>query len=87
MKYTSAILVLSKYFSVFLYFTFGTEVTAMNTNEHRNFDKNIVKNGCNINENGFVAYKIALHTYWSREIFPKHYPDWKPPAQWSKTLG
>lgn len=34
-----------------------------------------------------AIYKVVLHTYWTRELFPKHYPDWKPTAQWSKTLG
>lgn len=34
-----------------------------------------------------AIYKVVLHTYWTRELFPKHYPDWKPTAQWSKTIG
>lgn len=34
-----------------------------------------------------VVYKAVLHTYWSRELFPKHYPDWRPTAQWTKTIG
>ncbi|XP_060526794.1 spondin-2 [Cylas formicarius] len=34
-----------------------------------------------------TVYKMVLHTFWSRESFPKHYPDWRPPAQWSKVIG
>lgn len=30
---------------------------------------------------------MVLHTYWTREKFPKHYPEWRPPAQWSKIYG
>lgn len=28
------------------------------------------------------VYRVILHTYWTRDKFPKHFPDWKPPAQW-----
>lgn len=34
-----------------------------------------------------TVYKMVLHTFWSRDVFPKHYPDWRPPAQWSKVFG
>ncbi|KAH1012367.1 hypothetical protein HUJ05_011538 [Dendroctonus ponderosae] len=34
-----------------------------------------------------TVYKVVLHTFWSRETFPKHYPDWRPPASWSKVFG
>ncbi|XP_061397809.1 spondin-2-like, partial [Musca vetustissima] len=34
-----------------------------------------------------AVYKVVLHTYWTRELFPKHYPDWRPTAQWTKTIG
>lgn len=34
-----------------------------------------------------TVYKVVLHTFWSRDKFPKHYPDWRPPAQWSKLFG
>ncbi|XP_065169993.1 uncharacterized protein mspo [Atheta coriaria] len=34
-----------------------------------------------------TVYKVVLHTFWSREKFPKHYPDWRPPAQFSKVFG
>lgn len=33
------------------------------------------------------VYRVVLHTYWTRDKFPKHFPDWKPPAQWSKLIG
>lgn len=34
-----------------------------------------------------TVYRVILHTYWTRDKFPKHFPDWKPPAQWSKLIG
>lgn len=34
-----------------------------------------------------TVYKVVLHTFWTRDKFPKHYPDWRPPAQWSKVFG
>ena len=34
-----------------------------------------------------MVYKITLVTHWSREHFPKQYPEWRPPAQWSKLIG
>ena len=34
-----------------------------------------------------TVYKVVMHTFWSRDRFPKHYPDWRPPAQWSKVIG
>ncbi|XP_045483383.1 spondin-2 [Harmonia axyridis] len=37
--------------------------------------------------NKLTVYKMVLHTFWSRTTFPKHYPDWRPPAQWSKVFG
>lgn len=41
--------------------------------------------GCNVDR--LAVYKVVLHTYWTRDLFPKHYPDWRPPAQWTKTFG
>lgn len=41
----------------------------------------------NCNSDRLAVYKVVLHTYWTRELFPKHYPDWRPPAQWSNTIG
>lgn len=34
-----------------------------------------------------TVYKVVLHTFWTRDKFPKHYPDWRPPAQWTKVFG
>ncbi|XP_054708830.1 spondin-2-like [Uloborus diversus] len=34
-----------------------------------------------------VMYRMVLHTEWSEENFPKQYPEWRPPAQWSVVLG
>ncbi|XP_033341104.1 spondin-1 [Megalopta genalis] len=34
-----------------------------------------------------ALYKVTLRTYWSRARFPRHYPEWKPPAQFGKLIG
>ncbi|XP_058462805.1 spondin-2 [Malaya genurostris] len=34
-----------------------------------------------------VFYRIRLVTNWSKELFPKHYPEFRPPPQWSMTYG
>ncbi|XP_011336912.1 uncharacterized protein LOC105279061 isoform X2 [Ooceraea biroi] len=34
-----------------------------------------------------ALYKVSLRTYWSRARFPRHYPEWKPPAQFGKLFG
>ncbi|CAL1264985.1 unnamed protein product [Larinioides sclopetarius] len=34
-----------------------------------------------------VMYRMVLHTEWSEEKFPKQYPEWRPPAQWSVVAG
>lgn len=34
-----------------------------------------------------TAYKVILHTFWTRDRFPKHFPEWRPQAQWSKLIG
>ncbi|XP_033233699.1 uncharacterized protein mspo [Drosophila pseudoobscura] len=41
--------------------------------------------GCTLDR--LAVYKVVLHTYWTRDLFPKHFPDWRPTAQWTKTLG
>ncbi|XP_076372401.1 spondin-2-like [Tachypleus tridentatus] len=34
-----------------------------------------------------TMYKVTMETDWSLKKFPKHYPSWRPHAQWSKALG
>ncbi|CAG0917974.1 unnamed protein product [Notodromas monacha] len=34
-----------------------------------------------------IVYRVTLETFWSPAAFPKHYPKWRPPAQWSKVIG
>lgn len=34
-----------------------------------------------------VIYKLTFATYWDRQKFPRQYPEWRPPAQWSKLVG
>lgn len=34
-----------------------------------------------------AVYSLSLKTEWSEKTFPKQYPQWRPSAQWSKTIG
>jgi len=34
-----------------------------------------------------AVYRLSIRTFWEEEQFPKQYPQWRPPAQWSKTIG
>ncbi|XP_042211697.1 uncharacterized protein LOC121859092 isoform X2 [Homarus americanus] len=34
-----------------------------------------------------TVYRVTMETHWSPRDFPKHYPEWRPPAQWSKLIG
>ena len=34
-----------------------------------------------------AVYKLTFETYWDRKTFPRQYPEWRPPAQWSKLVG
>ncbi|KAJ9573470.1 hypothetical protein L9F63_009130 [Diploptera punctata] len=43
------------------------------------------KDSCDVDL--LVVYKLHVETHWSREVFPKQYPEWRPPAQWSRLVG
>eukprot|EP00092_Neocalanus_flemingeri_P025712 GFUD01027876.1.p1 GENE.GFUD01027876.1~~GFUD01027876.1.p1 ORF type:complete len:470 (+),score=125.50 GFUD01027876.1:94-1503(+) len=34
-----------------------------------------------------VVYRLSLRTEWNEKTFPKQFPQWRPSAQWSKTIG
>jgi hypothetical protein len=34
-----------------------------------------------------VVYRVIFNTFWDRETFPRQYPEWRPPAHWSKLVG
>ena len=34
-----------------------------------------------------AVYRVVFNTFWDRETFPRQYPEWRPPAQWSKLIG
>lgn len=63
----------------------GVHASTVSTVEAIDNEINYNINGCNPDR--LAIYKVVLHTYWTRELFPKHYPDWRPPAQWTKTFG
>jgi len=46
---------------------------------------NVTSIACDPNK--LTVYRVYLNTMWSREVFPKQYPEWRPPAQWSKMIG
>lgn len=45
----------------------------------------LVKSQCS--QERLVAYNVIMKTHWDRDLFPKHYPEFRPPAQWSKLVG
>ena len=34
-----------------------------------------------------ALYNMTLTTHWTPENYPKQYPTWRPPAQWSPVFG
>lgn len=51
-------------------------------------DKVIIDNfGGDCSSYSLAVYKVTLEGHWSREIFPKHFPEVRPPAQFSKSFG
>ena len=34
-----------------------------------------------------VVYRLELNAFWDEQTFPKQYPQWRPHAHWSKTIG
>ena len=34
-----------------------------------------------------AEYKLTFYGAWSKEKFPRMYPRYRPPAQWSKLVG
>ena len=75
-------------------FIFGTTILCAAFSENvasasvsnRVDEVNIFNDG-SCNSDRLAVYKVVLHTYWTRDLFPKHYPDWRPQAQWTKTFG
>ena len=44
-----------------------------------------VSSGCSADL--LAVYKLSIRTFWDEEQFPKQYPEWRPLAQWSNTIG
>jgi len=47
--------------------------------------RKVSSNSCSSDR--LVVYQLRLDTGWGEETFPKQYPQWRPPAQWSRTVG
>lgn len=51
-------------------------------------NKAIVDNfGGDCSTDSLAVYKVTLEGHWSRELFPKHYPENRPSAHFSKSFG
>lgn len=51
-------------------------------------DKVVIDNfGGDCSSDSLAVYKVTLEGHWSREHFPKHFPEVRPPAQFSKSFG
>lgn len=53
--------------------------------ESENNDPEHFGGSCEVDS--LAVYKVTLEGRWSREIFPKHYPETRPRAHFSKTFG
>lgn len=67
------VIVVIYYFSLFCY--------QVNSNVVRSKSSKLCKS------NRVAMYNVTFVGNWSPELFPKHYPEFRPPAQWSKTFG
>lgn len=47
----------------------------------------ISNNYTRCHERDLVVYKLIFETNWTKENFPKQYPENRPPAHWSKVIG
>lgn len=51
-------------------------------------DKVIIDNfGGECATDSLAVYKVTLEGHWNRELFPKHFPEHRPPAHFSKSFG
>lgn len=55
--------------------------TELNSNSSQSYYQN------NCDPATMVVYRMSLVTNWTEELFPKSYPKWRPPAQWSQVFG
>ena len=44
-------------------------------------------NGTECRASGPASYILVFTGHWSQQAFPKQYPMFRPPAQWSKLVG
>ena len=42
---------------------------------------------CSCSSEWLAVYRLSIRTFWDEDQFPKQYPEWRPPAQWSKSIG
>lgn len=92
MKCKSFILLLASVFCIGVngvpnYYSDGQSMGQSNSDNVNNLDGMSGGGGGGCISDRLAVYKVVLHTYWTRDLFPKHYPDWRPPAQWTKTSG
>ncbi|KAI5706411.1 hypothetical protein M8J75_007916 [Diaphorina citri] len=46
-----------------------------------------VQSSAQCSPESLVFYRLTVYTFWSQQAFPKHFPDTRPVAQWSKLYG
>ncbi|KAL1461454.1 hypothetical protein WDU94_013352 [Cyamophila willieti] len=47
----------------------------------------VVQISSQCSEDSLISYRLTVNTFWSQQAFPKHFPDTRPVAQWSKLYG
>lgn len=51
-------------------------------------DKVVIDNfGGDCSTDSLAVYKVTLEGHWNRELFPKHFPEHRPAAHFSKSFG
>lgn len=51
-------------------------------------DRVIIDNfGGDCTTDSLAVYKVTLEGHWNRDLFPKHFPEVRPPAQFSRSFG
>ena len=48
----------------------------------------LIKGVTNVCDHSVAAlYNVTIDTHWTQHNFPKQFPTWRPPAQWSSVFG
>ena len=64
-----------------------TCVLSLTTEESPGRKNSYIRSNILCEPDHLTVYRVSLTTYWNNRSFPKHFPQWRPPAQWSKLIG